>query len=372
MGDHLNGDLCGVRPVTDPIRDAANAKLEEVRERRSLITGITGQDGAYMAAFLVQKGYQVFGAYRRSSTPNFWRLRALDVFDKVRLIGMDLGDSVSIHRAFRESQPHEIYSFASQSCVPVSFQQPDYTNDINAGGLYRMLHAMLLYTPDARFYQASSSEMFGDAPTPQSLLSPFRPRSPYAVAKVAAHLACANYREAYGLHISCGIAFNHESPLRGVEFVTKKITSSLAHIKVGGQGTLLLGNIFSKRDWGFAGDYVEGMWRMLQQDEPGDHVLCTGKAHSVQDFVEAACEGVGFEVEWAGAGEDTVGLDMDSGRELVKIDPQLYRPTDVVDLCGDPEEAEMALGWRAETTLKELAGMMVQYDLAEAKAARFS
>lgn len=353
----------------DTIRDAANEKLGGGL-RRALITGITGQDGAYMAAHLVGLGYRVFGTYRRSSSPNFWRLRALDLFDKVTIVGMDLGDVGSIELAFDQAQPDEIYNFASQSSVPVSFEQPDYTNDVNAGGVYRILNTMKHLSPKARLYQASSSEMFGGTPSPQSLGSPFRPRSPYAVAKVAAHMACNQYREAYGLHVSCGVAFNHESPLRGAEFVTKKITSSLANIKVGGEGILELGNIFSRRDWGFAGDYVEGMWRMLQLEQPRDFVLCTGQAHSVQDFIEAACEAVGFEIEWAGAGEDTVALDMDSGRELVKINPEIYRPSDVVDLCGDPEEAEHILGWESQVTLKELAGLMAAYDLSEAKLAR--
>ena len=338
----------------------------------ALITGITGQDGAYMSAFLLDKGYRVFGTYRRSSTPNFWRLRALGIYDRVAIILMDLGDQDSILAAFDHARPDEIYNFASQSSVPVSFAQPDYTNDINAGGVFRILNAMKRLAPKARLYQASSSEIFGDAPAPQSLASPFQPRSPYACAKVCAHLACLNYREAYDLYVSSGVAFNHESPLRGVEFVTKKITTTLAHMKMSGQGTLLLGNIFSKRDWGFAGDYVGAMWKMLQRDEPGDVVICTGKAHSVQDFVEAACETIGFEIEWAGTGEDTVGLCMDSGRELVKIDPQLYRPTDVIDLCGDPTGAEKQLGWTAEATLKELAEIMARFDLAEAKQARLA
>jgi GDPmannose 4,6-dehydratase len=322
-----------------------------------------------MADLLLSKGYDVYGGFRRSSTPNFWRLRALGIFEKVRLISFDLGDQGSIEALFAVARPDECYNFASQSSVPVSFQQPDYTNDVNAGGVIRMLHAMRRLAPECRFYQASSSEMFGDAPTPQSLSSPFRPRSPYACAKVTAHLACINYRDAYKLHINCGIAFNHESPLRGVEFVTKKITHSLAHMKVSGQGVLELGNIFAKRDWGFAGDYVNAMWRMLQLDAPGDFVICTGESFTVQDFVEAAAEAVGFEIEWAGAGADTVALDMDSGRELVKIDPDLYRPLDM-DLLGDPTHATDVLGWRAKTDLKELAGIMAAWDLQEAKAAR--
>jgi GDPmannose 4,6-dehydratase len=340
--------------------------------KRALITGITGQDGAYMAALLVEKGYVVFGGYRRSSTPNFWRLRALGVFDQIALVGLDLGDQSSLSDVIAFSEPDEIYNFAAQSSVPVSFDQPDYTNDVNSGGVFRILQAIRRLRPECRLYQASSSEMFGDAPTPQSIGSPFRPRSPYACAKVAAHLACKNYREAYNLHVNCGIAFNHESPLRGVEFVTKKITQSLAHMKVSDEGTLCLGNIFSRRDWGFAGDYVQAMWQMLQADEPGDYVICTGKSRSIQDFVEAACETIGFEIEWAGAGEDTVGICMETARELVKIDPSLYRPTDVVDLCGDPTLTAKTLGWKAETSLKELAELMASYDLADAKAARQS
>lgn len=343
-----------------------------MRTKRALITGITGQDGAYMAAFLLDKGYEVFGAYRRSSTPNFWRLRALGRFDEIQIIPFDLGDYDSINQAFLLSKPDECYNFASQSSVPTSFVQPEYTTDINAVGVVRMLTALMRLCPDCRFYQASSSEMFGNEPSPQGVETPFSPRSPYAVAKVAAHMAVIHNRETFKLHLSNGIAFNHESPLRGLEFVTKKITATLAHMKAGGEGTLLLGNIFSKRDWGFAGDYVEAMWRMLQLDEPQDLVLCTGKSHSVQDFIELACESIGFEIEWAGAGEDTVGLCCETGRELVKIDPDLYRPTDVIDLCGDPGPTQELLKWQPTTELKDLAHLMAQYDLQEARAARLA
>lgn len=339
---------------------------------RALITGITGQDGAYMAKHLLDRGYEVFGGFRRTSSPNFWRLRKLNIYERVKLICFDLSDHDSIQQAFAFARPDEIYNFASQSSVPISFEQPDYTNDVNAGGVQRILNAMRRLTPEAKLYQASSSEMFGDAPSPQGIDSPFRPRSPYAAAKLAAHHVCNLYREAYGLHVNCGIAFNHESPLRGSEFVTKKITQSLAHMKVGGGGTLELGNIFSRRDWGFAGDYVHAMWRMLQAETPGDYVICTGESHSVQDFIEHACEAVGFEIEWAGIGEDTVGLCMESARELVKIDPALYRPNDVTDLCGEPGETQAVLGWAAETTLEELAQLMARYDLDEAKQLRLA
>jgi GDPmannose 4,6-dehydratase len=335
--------------------------------KRALITGITGQDAAYLAAFLLDKGYFVTGAYRRGSSPNFWRLDALGIKDRVVVVPFDLSDMSSILKAFEIAKPDECYHLAAQSFVPVSFEQPCYVGDVNALGTARMLEGLRLAKPDCRFYQASTSEMFGDAKPPQREDTPFHPRSPYAAAKVYAHHMAVNYREAYNLHISCGTCFNHESPLRGEEFVTKKITSSLARLKLGKQAVLKLGNIDACRDWGFAGDYVEAMWLMLQRDIADDTVICTGETHSVQDFVEAAARPLGLEIEWAGHGQETVGLCKDSGKVLIEIDQALYRPADHECLKGDPANAQATLGWTARTGLTELAELMVAHDLAMAR-----
>lgn len=337
--------------------------------KRALITGITGQDAAYLAAFLLKKDYQVIGAYRRGSSPNFWRLEALGVKKRVEVVPFDLSDLSSILKAFEIARPDECYHLAAQSFVPVSFEQPCYVGDVNGLGTLRMLEGLRLAKPDCRFYQASTSEMFGNAPAPQSETTPFHPRSPYAAAKVFAHHAAVNYREAYGLYVSCGICFNHESPLRGAEFVTKKIAQGLVAIKLERQDTLKLGNTDACRDWGFAGDYVEAMWAMLQRDEPDDYVVATEKTHSVKEFTEFAARCVGFEIEWAGHGKECRGLCKVSGRVLIETDPSLYRPSDHDLLQGNASKAKDSLGWHPLVGLGHLAAKMVDYDLAEAKRA---
>ncbi|HEY4511349.1 MAG TPA: GDP-mannose 4,6-dehydratase [Candidatus Paceibacterota bacterium] len=314
--------------------------------KRALITGITGQDGAYLAKFLVSKGYKVFGGYRRTSTRNFWRLHYLDVKKDIELIPMDLLDQTSILTAIQKSEPDEIYNLAAQSFVGVSFEEAIATGEICALGVTRILDSIRILNPKIKFYQASTSEMFGNAPHPQSEKTPFEPASPYAAGKLYAHWVTKNYREGYGLFACSGILFNHESPIRGIEFVTKKITDGAARIKLGYVDYLPLGNLDAMRDWGFAGDYVEAMWRMLQQPKPDDYVIATGESHSVREFCEAAF--------------GTLGLDY---KKYVRVDQQFIRPVDVRYLLGDPAKAKKNLGWEAKTSLKELVSMMVKADM---------
>lgn len=316
--------------------------------KTALITGITGQDGAYLARLLVDKGYQVIGVYRRASDLDLWRLRYLGVDREIILESMDLEDLSSQIRILRKYKPDEVYNLAAQSFVGVSFDQPIVTGKITGLGVTSLLEAIRLEVPSARFYQASTSEMFGKVQrVPQNEQTPFYPRSPYGVAKLYGHWMTVNYREAYGLFACSGILFNHESPIRGLEFVTRKITDAVARIKNGRQDRLVLGNMEAKRDWGFAGEYVEGMWLMLQQPEPDDYVLATGETHSVREFVERA-------FEFAGLGSWT---------EYVDVDPKFSRPSEVDLLIGDPGKAERQLGWRPKTTLDELVNMMLQADL---------
>lgn len=327
--------------------------------KRALITGITGQDGAYLAEFLLSKGYEVHGIIRRASTFNTDRIDHLyqDPHEpNVRLFLHygDLTDGTGLRRILEKVQPDEIYNLGAQSHVKVSFDQPEYTADVVATGTLRLLEALRDYMQvsgrEARFYQAGSSEMFGAAPPPQSEATPFHPRSPYAVAKVAAFWYGVNYREAYGMFIANGILFNHESPLRGETFVTRKITRAAGRIKLGLQKKLYLGNLDAKRDWGFAGDYVEAMWKMLQQDEPDDYVVATGKSYSVREFLEAAF-GL-LDLDW---------------QEYVEIDPRYFRPAEVDYLLGDPRKANERLGWEPRVTFEELVRMMVEHDLELAK-----
>lgn len=314
--------------------------------KRALITGITGQDGAYLARFLVSKGYKVFGGYRRSSTRNFWRLHYLDVKKDIELIPIDLLDQTSILSAIQKTQPDEIYNLAAQSFVGVSFESAIATGEICALGVTRILDSIRILNPKIKFYQASTSEMFGNAPHPQSEKTPFEPASPYAAAKLYAHWVVKNYREGYNLHASSGILFNHESPIRGIEFVTKKITDGAVRIKLGYVDYLALGNLESMRDWGFAGDYVEAMWLMLQQPKADDYVIATGESHSVKEFCQEAFS--------------TLGLDYE---KYVRVDPQFVRPVDVNYLLGDPSKAKNTLGWKPKTPFKDLVKMMVEADL---------
>jgi GDPmannose 4,6-dehydratase len=320
--------------------------------KTALITGITGQDGAYLAQFLLSQGYKVYGAFRRASTLNFWRLDYLRIRDKVELVPLDLLDTGNIIRVLETTQPDEVYNLAAQSFVAVSFEQPVATGEITGLGAARVLEAIRTVNPRIKFYQASSSEMFGRAQSvPQNERTPFYPRSPYAAAKLYAHWMTVNYRESYGLFACSGILFNHESELRGIEFVTRKITDGVARIKYGLEKTLRLGNLQAKRDWGYAPEYVEAMWLMLQQEEPDDYVIATGETHSVKEFAEEA-----FAV---------VGLDW---RDYVVEDPAFKRPADVELLVGDATKARQKLGWRPRTTFKDLVRLMVEADLKRVAA----
>jgi GDPmannose 4,6-dehydratase len=332
--------------------------------KRALITGVTGQDGAYLSKLLLEKGYEVYGAYRRSASPNLWRLEEFGIANEVNLVAFDLLEYSNIQRSLEKVQPDEVYNLAAQSFVALSFEQPIYTSDVDALGTTRMLEAIRTVNPKIRFYQASTSEMFGKVQEiPQTERTPFYPRSPYGVAKLYAHWATVNYRESYHLHATSGILFNHESPLRGHEFVTRKITTALARIHHGSQEVLELGNLDAKRDWGFAGDYVEGMWRMVQQDQPEDYVLATGETHSIHEFLDLAANASGFALEWSGEGENTKAMDARTGRLIVRINPEFYRPAEVDYLIGDPAKAKAKLGWAPKMSFPELVQTMMDADL---------
>jgi GDPmannose 4,6-dehydratase len=344
--------------------------------KTALITGVTGQDGAYLARLLLDKGYLVHGLKRRSSSFNTARIDDLyqdPHVEHARLVLHygDLTDATNLIRIVQETQPDEIYNLAAQSHVQVSFETPEYTANSDALGTLRLLEAMRILgiTDTTRFYQASTSELYGKVQeVPQSESTPFYPRSPYAVAKLYAYWMTVNYREAYGMHASNGILFNHEGPLRGETFVTRKITRAVAAISLGLQDTLYLGNIDAKRDWGHARDYVEGMWRILQQEEPDDYVLATGETHSVREFVELAFAEIGVTIVWSGEGENEIGKCARSGKVLVKIDPRYFRPTEVDLLLGDPRKAHDKLGWKHTTTFPELVSEMVASDLKSVAA----
>jgi GDPmannose 4,6-dehydratase len=332
--------------------------------KRALITGISGQDGAYLSKLLLQKGYEVFGAQRRGASSSTWRLEELGVLGQIELVPFEMLEYSNILRTIEKVRPDEIYNLAAQSFVAIAFEQPLYTAEVNAMGAARLLEVVRTVNPKIRVYQASTSEMFGQVQeTPQTERTPFYPRSPYGVAKLYAHWMTVNYRESYGMHVASGILFNHESPMRGEEFVTRKITLALAKIRNCQQELLELGNLDAKRDWGFAGDYVAGMWRMLQQDRADDFVLATGQTHTVRSFVERAAEVAGFDIEWQGAAENTQGVDRKTGRTIVRVNPAFYRPAEVEILCGDASKARDQLGWLPRVGLDELAGMMMEADL---------
>ena len=331
--------------------------------KRAFITGVMGQDGAYLSKLLLDKGYEVWGAFRRSASLNDWRLRRLGVQDDVKLIPFELLEFSNIVRVIEKVEPDEVYNLAAQSFVGVSFEQPIFTGDVDGLAVARLLEAIRMLKLPARFYQASTSEMFGQIQDSiQSEKTPFYPRSPYGVAKLYGHWITVNYREAFGMHTSSGILFNHESPLRGIEFVTRKITSTLVRIKRGEANMLELGNMDAKRDWGFAGDYVDGMWRMLQQDDGDDFVLATGRTETVRDFVRLAGKATGFDLEFEGRGVDEIAIDRKSGRTLVKVNPEFFRPAEVEVLIGDAGKAKEKLGWAPKIGLEELAEMMVEAD----------
>lgn len=338
--------------------------------RRALITGITGQDGAYLAELLLAKGYEVHGIKRRSSSFNTQRIDHLYVDPHVegarlKLHYGDMTDATNLIRIIQEVQPDEIYNLAAQSHVKVSFETAEYTANADALGTLRILEAIRILGLErkTRFYQASTSELFGASPPPQNEETPFRPQSPYATAKLYAYWITRNYREGYGLFAANGILFNHESPLRGETFVTRKVTRAVAAIALGLQDRLWIGNLEARRDWGHARDYVEGMWRILQHDEPDDWVLATGEAYSVREFVERAFAEVGIELVWKGQGLDEKGIDRKTGRVLVEVDPRYFRPLEVHHLQGDPTKARTRLGWHHRTSFPELVAEMVRADL---------
>jgi len=329
----------------------------------AFVTGVTGQDGAYLAKLLLEKGYKVYGGVRRSSNSFPHRLADLGIEHDVELVSFDLSELPSILRLIEKTQPDEFYNLAAQSFVGSSWDQPLYTADVDAIGVCRILEGIRTYSPKTRFYQASTSEMFGLVQAvPQDERTPFYPRSPYGVAKLYGHGITVNYRESFGLHASSGILFNHESPLRGAEFVTRKITLALARIAQGKQDVLELGNLSAQRDWGYAADYVEGMWRMLQQSTADDYVLATGITTTVRSFVEAAGAELGLNIEWNGEAEAEEGFDRKTGNRIVTVNPAFYRPAEVDLLLGNPAKAKERLGWSAATDVNALARMMARAD----------
>jgi GDPmannose 4,6-dehydratase len=340
--------------------------------KRALITGITGQDGSYLTEFLLAKEYQVHGVIRRSSSFNTDRIDHLyqDPQERGRRLILhygDLNDASSLNRILRLVQPDEIYNLGAQSHVKVSFDVPEYTAEIDALGVLRLLESIREVDLRPRIYQASSSEIFGSTPPPQNESTPFHPRSPYGVSKLFAYWACVNYREAYDLFAVNGILFNHESPRRGETFVTRKVTRAAGKIRHGLQDRLFVGNLDARRDWGYAKDYVEAMWTMLQQEKPDDYVIATGVAHSVRELCEVAFARAGFDLEWGGEGQHEQAVDRETGRVLIEIDPRYFRPSEVDDLCGDPSKAERELGWKPRTSFEELIALMVDADLALAE-----
>jgi GDPmannose 4,6-dehydratase len=343
--------------------------------KKALITGITGQDGAYLAEFLLNKGYEVHGIKRRSSLFNTDRIDHLYQDPHVENRNLilhygDLTDSTNLIRILQQVQPDEVYNLAAQSHVAVSFESPEYTADTDALGTLRLLEGIRLLGLEkkTRFYQASTSELYGQVQeTPQTETTPFYPRSPYAVAKLYAYWICVNYREAYGIYACNGILFNHESPLRGETFVTRKITRALARISLGLQDCLYLGNMDAKRDWGHAKDYVKMQWLMLQQDAPEDFVIATGKQYSVRDFVNIAAQELNIEINWEGKGVDEKGFDNKTNKQIVAVDPKYFRPTEVETLLGDPSKAKKRLGWEPKISFREMVTEMVKQDLIEAQ-----
>ncbi|ERK32164.1 GDP-mannose 4,6-dehydratase [Clostridium intestinale] len=330
--------------------------------KRALISGITGQDGSYLAELLIDKGYEVYGLIRRKSVVDYGNVNHIK--DKIKFIYADLTDMVSLINAVKIANPDEVYNLAAQSFVGTSWEQPHATADIDGIGVLNFLEALKILKPNTKFYQASTSEMFGQVQAvPQSETTPFYPRSPYGVAKLYGHWITKNYRESYNMFACSGILFNHESERRGKEFVTRKITDAVARIKLGLQDTLELGNLDAKRDWGHSSDYVKAMWLMLQQEQPEDYVIATGETHKVREFVELAFKYVDIQIKWVGANEDEVGLDAKTGKVIVKVNPNFYRPAEVELLLGDPTKARKELGWKLDITFDELVNRMISNDL---------
>ena len=334
--------------------------------KHAIVTGVTGQDGAYLTDLLLSKGYYVYGTFRRTSSVNFWRLEEVGCLKhpNLHLVEFDLTDLSSTIRLIQLARPEEIYNLAAQSFVGVSFEQPITTAEITGVGVVNLLEAIRIVNPAIRFYQASTSEMFGKAQAvPQCESTPFYPRSPYSVAKLYAHWMTVNYRESYGIFGCSGILFNHESPLRGREFVTRKITDSIAKIRLGKLDVLELGNMDAKRDWGYAKEYVDGMWRMLQAEKADTYVLATSRTETVRDFVSMAARAAGFELAWQGSAEQEVAVDKTTGKIRVRVNPKFYRPAEVELLKGNAEKAKRELGWEPRTTLEQLCQMMVEADI---------
>ena len=333
--------------------------------KTAIITGIGGQDGAYLAELLLNKGYRVIGTDRRRVDQNYWRLKYLGVNEDVKFEFMDLLEIGNIFRTFEKHKPDEVYNLAAQSFVGASFDMPLLTADVDGLGVLRLLEAMRTIVPDSKFYQASTSEMFGRVQeVPQNENTSFYPRSPYGVAKLYGHWITKNYRESYNMFCCSGILFNHESPLRGLEFVTRKITNTVAKIKHGQAHELVLGNMDAERDWGYAKDYVEGMWKMLQMDTPDDYVLASNKKYSVREFVERAFAFIDVEIEWSGLGINEIGIEKKSGRKLVRVSEEFYRPAEVDLLLGDFKKAEEVLDWKPKVDLNQLISLMMENDLA--------
>jgi GDPmannose 4,6-dehydratase len=332
--------------------------------KKALVTGVTGQDGAWLAKLLLENGYEVYGGIRRTSTRNLWRLEYLGVRDRITLVPFDLLDYSNIFNTVKEVQPDELYNLAAQSFVGVSFQQPLSTISMSGMGVAYILDALKTVSPATRFYQASTSEMFGKVQAvPQDENTPFYPRSPYACAKLLAHWLTVNYRESYGMFCTSGILFNHESQLRGPEFVTRKVSMHVARYRGGCRDVLELGNVDAQRDWGFAREYVEGIHRMLQQERPDTYVLASGNTCTVRRFVEMAFEAIGIRVRWSGEGVNEVGLDSKSGKLLVRVNKEFYRPAEVDLLLGNASKAKSELGWAPRTTVAELVELMVRCDV---------
>ena len=338
---------------------------------KAFITGITGQDGAYLAQLLISKGYEVHGGIRRNSQDEIYRLRVLEIENEVQLHELELSEPSGIIRLISKNKYDEFYNLAAQSFVGASWESPIYSSDVNAMGVLRLLEAIRTYSPETKFYQASTSEMFGKVvETPQSETTRFYPRSPYGVSKAFSHYMTVNYRESFELHASSGILFNHESPLRGTEFVTKKITQALAKIHLGYDHVCELGNLDAKRDWGFSGDYVEGMWLMLQQTKADDYVLATGETTTIRDFINFSAQALDMEPVWEGEGISETATDRKTGKKLIQINERFFRPAEVEILLGNPSKANKNLGWKAKVTVSELATMMVKFDYDSLKKSR--
>ena len=331
--------------------------------KTALITGISGQDGAYLSKLLLEKNYRVIGGDRRTASGSLWRLKELGIVDDVEVVDFELGEFTNIFRAIEDTRPDEVYNLAAQSFVGASFEMPTYTSNITGLGVARVLEAIKQIDPSIKFYQASTSELFGKIhETPQLESTPFYPRSPYGVAKLFGHWITINYREAYDMFACSGILFNHESPLRGEEFVTRKIIKGLVKIKKGLKKQLLLGNVEAKRDWGFAGDYVEAMYLMMQHDIPDDYVISTGENHSIKDFIKIVCDELDIKIEWSGENLNEKCIDSSTGKVIIKINTKYYRPAEVDVLLGDSSKAKNTFGWKPKTSFEDLVSMMIKAD----------